>query len=272
MGRDQVPQGIGECRQIVRGLRGLSSTLSAPPALSRRVLVETGLADTYFLLQTPVGGVYVAYNRLGVSRVSHAGDAAAFEKMFRAEFDRPVYPAEQPPADLQRALIRQLTGERRSRRVTFDLRTLSEFERAVLMKALEIPHGEVRPYSWVAREIGRPKAVRAVGSVLRRNPVPLFIPCHRVVRSDGHLGRYSMVGVTKSEVLESEGLAADALEDLAREGVRYIGSDTTHVFCYPSCGHGQLITDRHRVLFHSESEARAAGYRPCRSCRPVLEA
>ena len=53
------------------------------------------------------------------------------------------------------------------------------------MKALEIPRGEVRPYGWIAAEIGRPKAVRAVGTALGHNPIPLIVPCHRVVRSDG---------------------------------------------------------------------------------------
>ena len=67
----------------------------------------------------------------------------------------------------------------------------NEFERAVLEKALEIPRGEVRPYSWIASEIGRPKAVRAVGSALAHNPVPLVMPCHRVVRADGMIGQYS---------------------------------------------------------------------------------
>ena len=62
----------------------------------------------------------------------------------------------------------------------------------MLTKTLEIPSGEVRPYGWVAREIGRPKAVRAVGSALGRNPVPVLIPCHRVVRSDGHVGNYGL--------------------------------------------------------------------------------
>ena len=62
------------------------------------------------------------------------------------------------------------------------------------MKALEIPRGEVRPYGWIAAEIGRPKAVRAVGTALGHNPVPLIVPCHRVVRSDGMIGQYSLGG------------------------------------------------------------------------------
>ena len=74
-------------------------------------------------------------------------------------------------------------------------------------KALEIPRGEVRPYGWIAAEIGRPKAVRAVGTALGHNPVPLIVPCHRVVRTDGTIGQYSLGGPgNKRTILSAEGL------------------------------------------------------------------
>jgi O-6-methylguanine DNA methyltransferase len=69
--------------------------------------------------------------------------------------------------------------------------TLTEFELAVLKATLEIPFGETRSYAWVARRIGQPRAVRAVGSALRKNPWPLIIPCHRVIKSDGNPGKYA---------------------------------------------------------------------------------
>ena len=68
---------------------------------------------------------------------------------------------------------------------------LTDFEWQVLRAALTIPLGETRSYQWIARKIGRPKAVRAVGQALRKNPYPLIIPCHRVVKSDGTLGAYA---------------------------------------------------------------------------------
>ncbi|MBO0795035.1 MAG: MGMT family protein, partial [Ktedonobacteraceae bacterium] len=111
-------------------------------------------------------------------------DAQEFEEAFRARFGRGVYPASEPPAFITRAWSAQFHNHARAS-LDFDLRDLSEFEQAVLLKALTIPYGEVRSYAWIAREIGRPKAVRAVGSALGHNPVPLLIPCHRVVRSNG---------------------------------------------------------------------------------------
>ena len=70
-------------------------------------------------------------------------------------------------------------------------KALTSFEWQALKAALTIPLGQTRSYQWVANKIGRPKAVRAVGSALRKNPYPLIIPCHRVIKSDGTFGRYA---------------------------------------------------------------------------------
>ena len=138
------------------------------------------------------------------------------------------------------------------------------------MKALEIPRGEVRPYGWIAAEIGRPKAVRAVGTALGHNPVPLIVPCHRVVRSDGMIGQYSLGGPrNKRTILAGEGADPDELEALARAGIRYFGSDTTQIYCLPTCHDARRVTDRHLVHFPSARDAAKAGYRPCKHCRPV---
>jgi O-6-methylguanine DNA methyltransferase len=172
------------------------------------------------------------------------------------------------PADLARAIERRLGGDRRAR-ISLDYRGTTEFEQAVWLKALEIPRGEVRPYGWIAAEIGRPKAVRAVGTALGHNPFPLIVPCHRVVRSDGTIGQYSLGGPkNKRAILAAEGLDPDELERLARAGVRYVGSDTTHIYCLPSCHNARRIQPKHRVPFGSLASSEAAGYRACRECRP----
>jgi len=176
-----------------------------------------------------------------------------------------------PPVALARAVERRLRGERAE--IRFDLRGLTEFERATLLKASEIPRGEVRPYGWIAAEIGRPKAVRAVGTALGHNPVPLIVPCHRVVRSDGTIGQYSLGGPeNKRTILEAEGLDLPEMERLAASGVRFIGSDTTKIFCLPTCRHARRVTDRHRLEFHSMADGQARGYRACLVCRPASAA
>jgi O-6-methylguanine DNA methyltransferase len=245
-----------------------SLRVPAPPTLAPATLVAVGLADEYTTMPSPIGPVFVAWNGRGVSTVAVASDPAAFESRFRAEVGRPIRPAASVPGRLERALARRLAGER-GVTIDLDLRNRTEFERAVWSKAQEIPRGEVRPYGWIAAEIGRPKAVRAVGSALGHNPIPLVIPCHRVVRSDGLIGEYSLGGPSnKRTILAAEGLDPDELERLARAGVRFLGSDTTRIYCLPSCHSARRITDDHRVAFRGAADPAAAGYRACRECRP----
>ncbi len=242
---------------------------TAPPSLAEDALVELGLADRYASVQTPLGAAFVAWNGRGVSWVGLAGDAGAFEASFTAHAGRPISRADRLPERLERAIGRRLEGDRRAR-IDLDLRGTTSFEAAVLRKALEIPRGEVRPYGWIAAEIGHGRAVRAVGTALAHNPVPLVVPCHRVVRSDGTIGNYSMGGAeNKRRILAAEGLDVPGLEAEAGEGIRYVGSDTTHIVCHPTCRDARRVTARHRVRFRSLGQARAAGYRPCRHCRPV---
>jgi O-6-methylguanine DNA methyltransferase len=241
----------------------------APSGLAHSTLVAVGLADDYAAMSSPVGPLRVAWNGRGVSAVEEAADDAAFEARFHARTGRVARRRDALPEDLGRKIERRLAGDRRNR-IDLDLRGSTEFERAVWLKALEIPRGEVRPYGWIAAEIGRPKAVRAVGTALGHNPVPLIVPCHRVVRSDGMIGQYSLGGPhNKRTILAEEGADPDALEALARAGVRYFGSDTTRIYCLPTCHDARRVTERHLVHFASARAASAAGYRPCRHCRPV---
>ena len=242
---------------------------AAPPSLAPGVLVEIGLADRYAHIDSPIGPLVVAWNGLGVSAVEAAPDDHAFEASHEARTGRRPIRADRLPATLERAIARRLGGDRRVR-IDLDLRGHTEFERDVWHKALEIPRGEVRPYGWIAAEIGRPRAVRAVGTALGHNPVPLIVPCHRVVRSDGTIGQYSLGGpLNKRTILAAEGLDPDGLEAMARTGIRYVGSDTTHIVCLPTCHNAKRITAAHRVPFRSLGRAAATGYRPCRACRPA---
>ncbi len=261
-------KGIAPSRALVRAFRSLSET-EAPSTLLPGVLRELQLGDAYFYVETAIGRVFIAHNARGISSVQRFETADEFERYFRAHFGRAAYADAEPSTALERELRHALSGEGRPK-LHFDLGALTEFERAVLLKAVEIPRGEVRPYGWIAREIGRPKAVRAVGSALAHNPVPLLIPCHRVVRSDGQLGQYSMGGTqVKRALLSLEGADIEALEGFAGARVRYVGSDTTHIYCLPACHSARRITPKHRVPFQSATEAAAAGYRPCKNCRPA---
>ena len=86
-----------------------------------------------------------------------------------------------------------------------NLDSLTSFQRKVLEVVKTIPYGETKSYKWVAERMGKPRAARAVGQALKRNPYPEVIPCHRVIRSDGKLGSYSKGTQKKRKLLKKEG-------------------------------------------------------------------
>ncbi|GAA2308208.1 hypothetical protein GCM10010149_67860 [Nonomuraea roseoviolacea subsp. roseoviolacea] len=222
------------------------------------------IAARWIAVPSPIGELSVAWTARGVAYV-HQGDG--FSGAFRARFGRPLMPATRPPAGLVPALrTGRLSG------LALDLEELGEFQRDVLRAVQAVPRGEVRPYAWIAARAGRPGAVRAVGTALARNPVPLLVPCHRVTRSDGALGEYVFGPAAKQRLLLAEGVDLGRLDGLAKERVFYLASDTTGVVCFPTCHNARRITPAHRHGFRTLGAARTAGYRPCRTCRPDLQA
>lgn len=230
--------------------------------------VRDRIADRYAVLPTPLGAVYVAYSAAGISHVGRCADAPALEREYARRSRRPLFLDLAPLPWVVQALARFWSGDRLAD-LKLDLPALSPFQRAVLAKIRQIPRGEVRPYAWVAKEVGQPKAVRAVGSVLAKNPVPLLIPCHRVVRSDGDVGEYAWGGTIKRRLLLLEGVDPDALATGIKAGARFHGSRTTRIFCFPTCHSARRIRSEYRVTFASLAAAQDAGYRPCRLCRPA---
>lgn len=103
-----------------------------------------------------------------------------------------------------RQLLAWLAGERTTLDAPLDLSRLSEFRVAVMRAVAGIPFGQTRTYGAIARQVGRPGAARAVGQVMHRNPVPLFVPCHRVLGSGGSLCGFGAGLPMKQALLEME--------------------------------------------------------------------
>jgi O-6-methylguanine DNA methyltransferase len=252
---------------------------SAPPMMDpafrlalRAELVGIPLTDEayYFApLETPVGDLLVLYQGTRV-RLITGGDEVYLLDEAQREFDViPSRTAALPPRIARRILA--AIGGKRQLIADEELAQLTPFQRSVLAVTRRIPRGEVRSYAWIAREVGAPGAVRAVGTALAQNPLPLLIPCHRVIKSDGALGRYSGGGtLSKDRILHYEGVDLAGLQSLAREGLRFQGSRTTKIYCLPTCYSGKHMQDRNRVYFHSPTEAAQKGYRPCKLCRPTI--
>jgi O-6-methylguanine DNA methyltransferase len=239
-------------------------TLSTAPPHS---LVDR-LMTNWLVVPGQVDDLYVAFTQRGISYIRTAasmdGADEKFLEAYRDRFGRPLRRAPRPPAGLLPAL-RNGTG----RSVRIDLLDVTDFERDVLDATRQIPVGQTRPYRWVAAEIGRPGAVRAVGTALGRNPVPLLVPCHRVTRSTGEPGDYVFGAPIKDRLLRVEKVNLDEVHELAKRNVYYLGSDTTGIVCFPTCAHARRITEPHRRGFRSIGQAELAGYRPCKVCRPA---
>jgi len=118
--------------------------------------------------------------------------------------------------DDKNSLIRPLLYYFRGQEVKFnyvlDLRGFTEFEKEVYKVVSSIPYGEQRSYKWVAETVGKPGAYRAVGNALAKNPIPIVIPCHRIVASDGGLGGWSGKEGWKRKLLELEGVENQELK------------------------------------------------------------
>jgi O-6-methylguanine DNA methyltransferase len=163
--------------------------------------------DHYVRAPSPIGDVYVAFSDAGVSCVVPVTRAPRFEESYFEQFGRAVRPRSRVPADISRILKRGADAAA-GPQLSFDLRTLSAFDRSVLVETSRIPRGETRSYGLMAIDIGAPRAHRAVGTALSHNPVPLLIPCHRVIRSDGSAGEWGSGGGEQKRLL------------LRREGVK----------------------------------------------------
>jgi len=153
-------------------------------------------------------------------------------------------------------LAEYLEGRRAFFTVPIDTAGLPEFQRRVLETAATIRFGEARPYAWIAARVGHPRAMRAVGTALARNPVPFLVPCHRVLRGDGGLGGYAFGLPLKRQLL-----------DLEARTPLWVGCSSTRIVCRVGCSAaGRMRPDR-RVVFASVEDARSLGYRTCRTCR-----
>lgn len=169
-----------------------------------------GLLDVaYRVVDSPVGSLLVAAGERGVLRVAFdvQGHDAALQEL-AARVSPRVLAGGRRLDPVLRELDEYFAGRRRTFDVPVDLRLLTGFRREVVLSLPDVPYGATASYAQVAAATGRPAAVRAVGTACARNPVPLLLPCHRVVRSDGTPGRYAGGDAAKTTLLALERASA----------------------------------------------------------------
>ncbi|MEA2473614.1 MAG: methylated-DNA-[protein]-cysteine S-methyltransferase, partial [Thermoleophilaceae bacterium] len=173
--------------------RGRGLPAGALDRLAARAAGDGLLDVAYTTLATPVGDLLVAATPRGVVRISYLDWFPAEETL--ADLSRRVSPrvleAPERLDDVRRELDEYFNGDRRGFDVRLDRSLLGPFAKRVLGRTAKIPYGKVSTYAEVAAGAGSPRASRAAGNALARNPIPIVIPCHRVLRSGGGMGGYA---------------------------------------------------------------------------------
>ena len=249
-----------------------SGVHAARRALDQRLLGSSRPRLMLDVWHSPVGDIRIGKTDKGVvlaEFVRPDGDDALVISLHR-EFA--IESGGQETADLIQTLEDYFNGKRRSLEWSVDDTLMrSDFQREVLRATAEVPYGTVVTYLSIAEAIGQPKAVRAVAQALRHNPVPIQIPCHRVIGSDGNLTGYAgnLVDI-KKQILAVEGIpVVETAKGFAiPKAQMYVGWRHDRCFCRPDCASlkDQLVRDR--AFIPSRSRAEEMGYTPCDVCHP----
>jgi methylated-DNA-[protein]-cysteine S-methyltransferase len=222
------------------------------------------------IVSSPLGDLLVAKSPRGVVLNHYLHDdseVAAIIAKLRLEFD-PVQDR-RAVREVGEEVRRYLCGDAKALRQNVDL-TLAghSFQRKVLHKLQAVPRGAVISYQALGAAAGAPNGARAVGNALHDNPVPIYVPCHRVISSDGRIGGYGGGASRKLQLLRSEGFAVDNTAGRIPDGVVW-GHRGTKIYCRSNCRTTAHV-NRARILFFADpGQARRAGMRACKICRPA---
>jgi methylated-DNA-[protein]-cysteine S-methyltransferase len=167
----------------------------------RAAALAEGLVDVrYDVVDSPVGELFLASTDRGLCRLSYTVEGQ--DEVVAAIFGARVLRS--PLDDVRRELNEYFEGRRRDFDLPIDLR-VAPFHEAVLHELARVPYGQVDTYGHLAKLVGRPKAARAIGTVMNRNPIPIVLPCHRIIGANGSLTGYGGGLDVKRRLLELEG-------------------------------------------------------------------
>lgn len=249
----------------------------ADPALSRAEL-ESRLADirarmiAYGIFSSPLGKILIARSELGISLVEYLESESAAKSHLARLAGGEMREDKAGVETVHHELLEYLDHRRTRLDWPLDLRwARSDFQRRVLTATAELPYGAVTSYAGIAQRIGTPSAVRAVAQALRRNPVPIVIPCHRVIGNGGDLTGYAGNKISlKRTLLSLEGVPMAVRARKIERDHMYVRAGADSEYCVPTCGSLSRQSLAGLTLFGSRGHAEAVGLTPCTSCRPDL--
>jgi methylated-DNA-[protein]-cysteine S-methyltransferase len=188
---------------------GANDAAAAARRVSARIAAE-GLADvSYRTTDSPFGELLLASTRRGLVRLAFPEeDLDSMLASLARQISPRIIEASAPLDRAARELDQYFSGRRQSFQVPLDWRLMGPFARRVLRVTAAIPYGSVLTYAAVAADAGSPRGSRAAGNALGSNPIPIVIPCHRVLRSGGSVGGYGGGPERKRWLLELEGALA----------------------------------------------------------------
>ena len=221
------------------------------------------------LIASSVGRLLVGVGPHGIAMIHYVRDGAdlgtAIAKL-RHSFD-PV-PDETAAASVADEVNRFIAGDQAALHSRADLKLVNgPFQKKILERLCEVGAGEIITYQALGAWAGAPRAPRAVGGAMHDNPVPIYVPCHRVIRSDGSLGGYGGGLDIKRKLLQAEGFSITT-KGLVADGYAVWGNRGTRIFCRPGCRALARADRSHLLLFRDASRAAQAGMRSCRVCGP----
>ena len=172
----------------------------------REAAAAEGLLDVGFdVVDSPIGPLLVAATEHGLCRVWFRPDPERQLDSLARTFGPRVLRSHASVASAERQLDEYFDGRRESFELDVDLRAAAPFARTVLEELGRVPYGQTTTYGTLAAKVGAPRAARAVGTVMNRNPIPIVLPCHRVVGANGSLTGYAGGLDLKERLLRLEG-------------------------------------------------------------------
>jgi methylated-DNA-[protein]-cysteine S-methyltransferase len=172
----------------------------------RAAAAEAGLLDVaYDVVESPLGDLFVGVSDRGLCVISYEADPDVKVERLARGFGSRVLRSARPVDPTRRQLDEYFAGKRTRFDLDVDLRLARDFGRTVLEELGRVPFGEVTTYGALAAKAGKPRAARAVGTIMNRNPVPIVLPCHRVVGANGSLVGYAGGLERKQTLLRLEG-------------------------------------------------------------------
>ena len=188
--------------------------MSVSAELDRRfrdaAAAEGLLEVAYDLVDSPLGPLYVAVSQAGLCTIEFDPQPELETERLARVYGARILASKRPTDAVRRQLDEYFEGKRRRFELPVDLRLAREFGRRVLEELVQVPYGKLTTYGALAARAGHPRAARAVGTVMNRNPVPIVVPCHRVVGSTGRLVGYGGGLDRKLTLLQLEGSAPPA--------------------------------------------------------------